>query len=214
MKVTKMANGPGDTRLTDAKSLLEQRLADLQVAVRHRQRDWAAALATASDLQGNLADVVRRARSARAALEQQLAERQAQYEIDIARAEAVRAMIDEQIHEAAWQSSGRDTPSHRPGAGQSLRQAEADAVARWPNARNSSPPSCQRSRRPAPDSTVESPTSRQRSSPRASGFRVSKHCRRTAGDVSAAHRTGNCRAPRAEETLASARRPTPTRKAP
>ena len=126
-----MANGPGDSRPTDAKSLLEQRLADLHVTVRHRQRDWAAALGAASDLQGNLADVVRRERAARAALEQQLAERQAQYEIDIARAEAVRAMIDEQIREAALAvERARHAEASAVALVSHLRQAEADAVAR------------------------------------------------------------------------------------
>ena len=86
---------------TDPKSLLEQRLADLHEAVRHRQKDWAAALAVASDSQANLADALCREREERAALEQQLARQQAQHDIDIARAAAVRAMIDEQFHEAA-----------------------------------------------------------------------------------------------------------------
>src|SRR5688500_15988030 len=126
-----MANGPGDSRTTDAKSLLEQRLADLHAAVRHRQKDWADARAAASDLTGNLADVVRRERAARAALEQQLAERQAQYEIDIARAEAVRAMIDEQIQEAALAvERARHAEASAVALVSHLRQAEADAVAR------------------------------------------------------------------------------------
>src|SRR5688500_3228334 len=126
-----MANGPGDSRTTDAKSLLEQRLADLHAAVRHRQKDWADALAAASDLKGNLADVVRRERAARAALEQQLAERQAQYEIDIARAEAVRAMIDEQIQEAALAvERARHAEASAVALVSHLRQAGADAVAR------------------------------------------------------------------------------------
>ena len=53
-----MPNGPGDSRSTDTKSLLELRLDDLQTAVRHRHKDWTATLAAASDLQGNLADVL------------------------------------------------------------------------------------------------------------------------------------------------------------
>src|SRR6187431_2277364 len=131
MKVTKMANGPGDSRHTDAKSLLEQRLADLQVTVRHRQKDWTAALNAASDPQGNLPDVVRRERAARAALEQQLAARQAQYEIDLARAEAVRAMIDEQIQKAGLAvERARHAEAAAVALVSHLRQAEANAVAR------------------------------------------------------------------------------------
>ena len=100
MKIIEIANGHGEPRPTDPKSVLEQRLADLHATVQQRQKDWAAALATAES-QVNPVDVIRRERAARIALEQQLAERHAQYQIAIARAEAVRAMIDEQIGEAA-----------------------------------------------------------------------------------------------------------------
>ena len=126
-----IANRRGDSRSADDKSLLEGRLADLQATVRHRQKDWAAALAAAVDPGGNLAQVVRRERAARIALERQLADRQAQYEIDIARAEAVRAMIDEQIREAAvLVEHARHAEASAVAEINRLRRAEADAVVR------------------------------------------------------------------------------------
>ena len=126
-----IANSHGNSRSTDAKSLLDTRLADLQDTVRRRQKGWAAALAAASDSEGDLAQVIRRERAARIALEQQLAERKARYEIDIARADAVRAMIDEQIREAALAvERAQQAEAAAVARVNRLRLSEADAVAR------------------------------------------------------------------------------------
>ena len=115
---------------TDPKSLLEQRLTDLHEAVRHRQKDWAAALAVASDSQANLADTLRRERAERVALEQQLARQQAQHEVAISRAAAVRAMIDEQFHEAAREvERARLAETAAAILVEQLTRAEAQAVA-------------------------------------------------------------------------------------
>ena len=131
MKIIEIANGHGDLQPTNPKSLLEQRLAELHATVRQRQKDWAAALAAASDSRDNLTDVIRQERAARITLEEQLAQRQAQYEIDIARAEAVRAMIDEQIREAALEvERARHAEASAAALVTQLTQAEADAVAR------------------------------------------------------------------------------------
>jgi chromosome segregation ATPase len=116
---------------TDPKSLLDQRLADLHEAVRHRQKDWAAALAVASDSQASLADALRRERAERVALEQQLARQQAQHDIDIARAAAVRAMVEEQFHEAAREvERARLAETAAAIVVEQLTRAEAEAVAR------------------------------------------------------------------------------------
>jgi chromosome segregation ATPase len=131
MKIIEIANGRNETRPADAKSVLEQRLADLEATVRRRQKDWRAARDAASDPPDNLAELVTRERAARIALERELAARQAQYERDIARADAVRAMIDEQIREAALEvGRARAAEASAAAAVERLTRAEADAVAR------------------------------------------------------------------------------------
>jgi chromosome segregation ATPase len=129
MKIIETANGPGDARSSGAKSVSDGHLTGLEATLR-RQKDWIAAQA-ASEPQDNLADVVSRERAARIALELELAGRQAQYEIDIARAEAVRAMIDEQIREAALEvERARHAEASAATLVARLARAEAEAVTR------------------------------------------------------------------------------------
>ena len=116
----------------DSKSVLEQRLADLEASVRRRQRDWLTArAAAAAEPQDNLADIISRERTARLVLEQELAARRAQYERDIARANAVRAMVDEQLRAAALEvERARHAETSAAAVVERLARAEADAVAR------------------------------------------------------------------------------------
>ena len=132
MKIIEIANGRSDARRTDRKSVLEQRLADLEATVRRRQKDWLAArAAAAAESQDDLAEIIVRERAARILLEQELEERRAQFEKDIARADAVRAMIDEQLCEAALEvKRARQAEASAAAAVQRLTTAEADAVAR------------------------------------------------------------------------------------
>jgi chromosome segregation ATPase len=131
MKIIEIANGRNETRPADAKSVLEQRLADLEATVRRRQKDWRAARDAASEPPDNLAELVTRERAARIALERELAARQAQFERDIARADAVRAMVDEQIREAALEvERARAAEASAAAAVERLTRAEAEAVAR------------------------------------------------------------------------------------
>jgi chromosome segregation ATPase len=131
MKIIEIANGRSDARPPDSKSVLEQRLADLEATVRRRQKDWLAARAAASEPQHNLADIVTRERAARIALEQQLAARQARYETEIAQANAVRAMVDEQLREAALEvERARHAEVSASAVVEQLTRAEANAVAR------------------------------------------------------------------------------------
>ena len=132
MKIIEIANGRSDARLTDRKSVLEQRLADLEATVRRRQREWfAARAAAAAEPQNNLAEVITQERAARTVLEQELAARRAQYEKDLARATAVRAMVDEQLHEAGLEvARARQAEAAAAAAVERLARAEAVAVAR------------------------------------------------------------------------------------
>ena len=116
----------------DSKSVLEQRLADLEASVRRRQKDWLTArAAAAAEPQDNLADIISRERTARLVLEQELAARRAQYERDIARANAVRAMVDEQLRAAALEvERARHAETSAAAVVERLARAEADAVAR------------------------------------------------------------------------------------
>src|SRR5512134_1763583 len=132
MKIIEIANGRGDARPTDPKSVLEERLADLEATVRRRQKDWLAArAAAAAEPQDNLAEIITGERAARILLEQELAERRTQYERDIARAHAVRAMVDEQFREAALEvQRARQAEASAAAAVERLTRAEAEAVAR------------------------------------------------------------------------------------
>ena len=132
MKIIEIANGRSDARPTDPKSVLEQRLADLEATVRRRQKDWLAArTAAAAEPQDNLAEIIIRERAARTMLERELAARRAQYEKDIARADAVRAMVDEHIREAALEvKRARQAEASAAEAVERLTRAEAEAVAR------------------------------------------------------------------------------------
>ncbi|MGH9237478.1 MAG: hypothetical protein ACRD3G_05510, partial [Vicinamibacterales bacterium] len=131
MKTFEIVNGR-DARPTDPKSVLEQRLADLEAIVRRRQRDWLAArAAAAAEPQDNLADVIARERAARIVLEQELVARRAQYEKDIARNHAVRAMVDEQLREAGLEvKRAREAEASAAAAVERLARAEAEAIAR------------------------------------------------------------------------------------
>jgi chromosome segregation ATPase len=132
MKIIEIANGRSDARPSDPKSVLEQRLADLEATVRGRQKDWLAArAAAAAEPQDNLAEIIIRERAARSLVEQELRERRAQYEKDIARADALRAMVDEQFREAAVEvERARQAEASAAAAVERLTRAESDAVAR------------------------------------------------------------------------------------
>jgi hypothetical protein len=132
MKIIEIANGRSSARPTDPKSVLEQRLADLEATVRRRQRDWfAARAAAAAEPQNNLAEIITRERAARTVLEQELVARRAQYEKDIARAAAVRAMVDEQLREAGLEvRRAREAEASAAATVERLARAEAAAVAR------------------------------------------------------------------------------------
>ena len=131
MKIFEIANGR-DARPTDPKSVLEQRLIDLEAVVRLRQKDWLAArAAAAAQPQDNLADIITRERAARTVLEQELAARRAQYDKDIARNHAVRAMVDEQLCEAGAEvKRAREAEASAAAAVERLARAEAEAIAR------------------------------------------------------------------------------------
>src|SRR5688572_5583967 len=132
MKIIEIANGRSGAAPTDPKSVLDQRLADLEATVRRRQKDWLTArAAAAAEPQDNLAEIITRERAARLVLEQELAARRAQYERDIARAKAVRAMVDEQLREAALEvERARQAEASAAAVVERLARAEADAVAR------------------------------------------------------------------------------------
>ncbi len=132
MKIIEIANGRSDARPTDPKSVLEQRLADLEATVRRRQKDWLAArAAAAAEPHDNLAEIIVRERAARMLLEQELSGRRAQFEKDLARADAVRAMVDEQLREATLEvKRARQAEASAAAAVERLAHAEADAVAR------------------------------------------------------------------------------------